>query len=226
MKILISSSNGDHIMIHQDNIKLNLKLQLFAHIAKQPAFHQFRSVEQLGYITALKQRNDSGVWGIQFVIQSTVKDPAQLDGRVEGFLKMFEDKLYEMTDDQFKSNVNALIDMKLEKYKNLREESTVYCREISDGTLRFDRQESEVAALRELTKQELFEFFNSYIKVDAPQRKTLSIQVYGCLHSAEFQSSIHESSSLQNCQIRDIFSFKRSRPFYGSFRGGLGQMKL
>ena len=42
------------------------------------------------------------------------------------------------------SNVNALIDMKLGKYNNLLEESVVYCKEIFDGTLRFDRQESEV----------------------------------------------------------------------------------
>ncbi|KAM0952029.1 putative insulysin [Dioscorea sansibarensis] len=211
-----------YIQVHQDNIKLNAKLQLFALMAKQPALHQLRSVEQLGYIIELRQSNYSGVWGLQFIIQSTVKDPAQLDGRVEAFLNMFETQLYEMTDDQFKSNVNALIDMKLGKYNNLLEESVVYCKEIFDGTLRFDRQESEVAALRELKKQELFEFFDSYIKVGAPKRKTLSIRVYGCLHSAEFQSSIHESSQPRNCQIRDIFNFKRSRPLYGSFRGGLG----
>ena len=42
------------------------------------------------------------------------------------------------------SNVNALIDMKLEKHKNLREECRFYWREISDGTLKFDRRESEV----------------------------------------------------------------------------------
>lgn len=42
------------------------------------------------------------------------------------------------------SNVNALIDMKLEKHKNLREESAFFWREISDGTLKFDRRECEV----------------------------------------------------------------------------------
>lgn len=42
------------------------------------------------------------------------------------------------------SNVNALIDMKLEKHKNLREESGFYWQEISDGTLKFDRREREV----------------------------------------------------------------------------------
>lgn len=38
---------------------LNVKLHLFALIAKQPAFHQLRSVEQLGYITALLQRHET-----------------------------------------------------------------------------------------------------------------------------------------------------------------------
>lgn len=42
------------------------------------------------------------------------------------------------------SNVNALIDMKLEKHKNLREESGFYWREICDGSLKFDRREAEV----------------------------------------------------------------------------------
>lgn len=42
------------------------------------------------------------------------------------------------------SNVNALVDAKLEKFKNLREESGFYWREIADGTLKFDRRESEV----------------------------------------------------------------------------------
>lgn len=42
------------------------------------------------------------------------------------------------------SNVDALIDMKLEKHKNLREESGFYWPEVYDGTLKFDRRECEV----------------------------------------------------------------------------------
>jgi hypothetical protein len=45
------------------------------------------------------------------------------------------------------SNVNALIDMKLEKYKNFREESAFFWGEISKGILKFDRKEAEVCAL-------------------------------------------------------------------------------
>lgn len=212
-----------YIQVHRDDFMLNVKLQLFALIAKQPAFHQLRSVEQLGYITVLMQRNDSGIRGVQFIIQSTVKGPEHIDLRVEAFLKMFETKLYEMPNDEFKNNVNALIDMKLEKHKNLREESGFYWREISDGTVKFDRRESEVAALRQITQQELIDFFNEYIKVGAPQKRILSVQVYGRQHSNEKEVN---KSEPQLVQIENIFSFRRSQPLYGSFKGGFGNMKL
>ncbi|GAU30048.1 hypothetical protein TSUD_332170 [Trifolium subterraneum] len=91
-----------YIQVGRDDFKLNAKLQLFALVAKQPTFHQLRSVEQLGYITVLMQRNDCGVHGLQFIIQSTVKAPGSIEQRVESFLKMFETKLKEMTIEEFK----------------------------------------------------------------------------------------------------------------------------
>ncbi|MQM15944.1 hypothetical protein Taro_048894, partial [Colocasia esculenta] len=236
-----------YVQVHRDEIKLNVKLQLFALIAKQPAFHQLRSVEQLGYMTMLMQRfvlmsigffckiiseklhhcrNNLGIWGMQIIVQSSVKDPAYLDARVKAFLEIFENTLREMTVEEYKSNVNALIDMKLEKYKNLKEESSFYWREIADGTLRFDRKESEVAALRDLTHQELIEFFDDHIKVSALKRKTLSVEVYGGRHLEEYKVAKSEPSQPQKVRIDDIFSFRRSRPLYGSFKGVFVQMKL
>ncbi|XP_041998560.1 insulin-degrading enzyme-like 1, peroxisomal [Salvia splendens] len=214
-----------YIQVHQDDFKLNVTLQLFAVIAKQPAFHQLRSVEQLGYITVLMQRNDSGVRGVQFIIQSNVKGPGQIDLRVESFLKMFETKLYEMPNDEFKSNVNALIEMKLEKHKNLQEESTFYWREVFDGTFKFDRRECEVAALKQITQKDLIDFFNEYIKVGAPLKKGLSVRVYGSAHASEYKTD-NSQPPVSYVPIEDIFSFRRSRPLYGSFKGGFGHLKL
>ncbi|XP_057982106.1 insulin-degrading enzyme-like 1, peroxisomal [Malania oleifera] len=215
-----------YVQVNRDDFMLNVKLQLFALTAKQPAFHQLRSVEQLGYITALMQRNDFGIRGVQIIVQSTVKGPGGIDARVEAFLKMFETKLYEMTCDEFKSNVNSLIDVKLEKHKNLREESAFYWREISDGTLKFDRRESEVAALKQLTQQELIDFFNEYIKVGASLRKTLSVRVYGSLHSSELDEDRGKADQPHSVLIDDIFSFRRSQPLYGSFKGAFGHVRL
>ncbi|KAF8395832.1 hypothetical protein HHK36_019786 [Tetracentron sinense] len=214
-----------YIQVHQDDLMLNVKLQLFVLIAKQPAFHQLRSVEQLGYITMLVHRYSRSA--IYRPIHSKARqDPRQIDLRVEAFLKAFESKLYEMTNGEFKSNVNTLIDMKLEKYKNLGEESRFYWQEIVRGTLKFDRKESEVAALQQLTQQELINFFDEYIKIGAPKRKTLSIQVYGGLHSTEYKAVKSELTKPESMRIDDIISFRRSQPLYGSLKGGLSHMKL
>ncbi|XP_050230327.1 insulin-degrading enzyme-like 1, peroxisomal [Mercurialis annua] len=216
-----------YIQVHQDEFMLNAKLQLFTLIAKQATFHQLRTIEQLGYITILSPRNDYGVHGVQFTVQSTVKDPAHIDLRVEAFLKMFENKVYEMTDDEFEDNVKALIGTKLEKHKNLWEESGFYWNEISSGTLKFDRRECEVAALKQLTKQQFVDFFNEFLRIGAPQKRTLSIRVYGSLHSLEYTTD-HTSEPTQpdSARVDDIFSFRRSQPLYSSFKGSIGHTKL
>ncbi|CAD6269277.1 unnamed protein product [Miscanthus lutarioriparius] len=210
-----------YIQVHQDDAILNTKLKLFSLIASQPAFHQLRTVEQLGYITSLSVRSDYGVLALQVVIQSTVKDPSYLDVRVDEFFKMFESKIYELSDKDFKRIVKSLTDSKLEKCKNLWQQSYFYWGEIEAGTLKFDRSSSEVAVLRELKKEEFIEFLDQYIKVGAPQRRTLSVQVFGSNHSAEFKKAINEADTPKTYRITDMFGFKRSRPLYSSLKGEL-----
>ncbi|GAB2267016.1 hypothetical protein Dimus_002001 [Dionaea muscipula] len=112
-------------------------------------------------------------------------------------------------------NVHALIDLKLEKHKNLYEESMFYWCEILYGTFKFDRYESEVAALRQLTQEEFIDFLGEYIKIGAPRRKTLSIRVYSASHSSEYEADESAVDQTQTIQIDDIFSFRRSQPLYG-----------
>ncbi|KAL2320761.1 hypothetical protein Fmac_029730 [Flemingia macrophylla] len=214
-----NSSLVYYIQVGRDDFKLNVKLQLFVLVAKQPAFHQLRSVEQLGYITVLKERNDCGIRGLHFKIQSTVKSPGNIEQRVEAFLNVFGIKLLEMTNDEFKSNVNALIDMKLEKHKNLREESVFFWREIKHGTLRFDRRDCEVEALKQLSLQDLIDFFNEYVKVGAPRKESLSLRIHGNRHASEYKV---EASEPNSAKIHNIFTFRRSQSLYGSFKGVSG----
>ncbi|EMS49095.1 Zinc-metallopeptidase, peroxisomal [Triticum urartu] len=221
-----NSSVVQYIQVHQDDALSNIKLELFSLISSQPAFNQLRTVEQLGYITYLSLRSDRGVWALEVVIQSTVKDPSYLDSRIDEFFKTFESKIHELSDKDFKRNVKSLIDSKLEKFKNLWEESGFYWGEIEAGTLKFDRVESEVALLRELKKEEFIEFFDEYIKVDAPQRRTVSVQVFSGNHLAEFKKAIAEADPPKTCRITDIFGFKRSRPLHRSLKGGPGLITM
>lgn len=80
----------------------------------------------------------------------------------------------------------------------------------------------QVAALRELTKKELVDFFNEYVNVDGPKRKSLSVQVFGGLHSAEYKIALNDESENKANRIDDLIKFRHSRPLYGSFSGGFG----
>lgn len=84
----------------------------------------------------------------------------------------------------------------------------------------------QVAALKQLTQKELVDFFDEHIKIGAPRKKSLSVRVYGSPHSSEFKTDQSEPTEPNSVQIEDIFTFRRSRPLYGSFRGGFGHMKL
>ncbi|XP_020881483.1 insulin-degrading enzyme-like 2 isoform X2 [Arabidopsis lyrata subsp. lyrata] len=206
-----------YIQVHQDEFSMNSKLQLFELIAKQAMFHQLRTIEQLGYITSLSLSNESGVYGVQFIIQSSDKGPGHIDSRVESLLKDLESKFYNMSDEEFKSNVTTLIDMKLEKDKNLDEESWFYWAEIQAGTLKFNRIDAEVAALRELKKDELIDFLDKYIRLDAPNKKSLSICVYGNQHLKEMANDKDKIPST-SIEIEDIVCFRKSQPLYGSLK--------
>ncbi|PHU16875.1 Zinc-metallopeptidase, peroxisomal [Capsicum chinense] len=214
-----------YIQVHPDEYIENVKLQLFVLIAKQPAFDQLRSVEQLGYITSLSRTSDAGVRGLQLIVQSSVKDPRYIESRFQAFLKLLETQLLDMSDDEFKKKVNALIDIKLEKFKSLSEETSFFWWEMSAGTYRFDRIENEVAALKQITKTDLIDFFNEYVNAGAPKRKSLSLQVFGSSHSSEFKSGKVDPAEPNVIQIEDIYSFRRSRPLHHSFKGDLVHLK-
>ena len=83
-----------------------------------------------------------------------------------------------------------------------------------------------MAALRELKKEEFIEFFDQYIKVGTPQRRTLSVQVFGGNHSTEFKTAVTEADPPKTYRITDISGFKRSRPLYGSLKGGPGRITM
>ncbi|XVE61130.1 hypothetical protein DITRI_Ditri06bG0014900 [Diplodiscus trichospermus] len=155
-----------------------------------------------------------------------IQSPREIDLRVEAFLKMLEKIIHEMTNEEFKSNVKALIDMKMEKHKNLWAESVFYWGEITNGTLKFDRREAEAAILRDLTQQDFIDFFDEYIKVGSPRKKTLSVRIYGKKHLYDYKSEKSEPLELNSVRIEDILGFRRSQPHYGGSFKGFSDMKL
>jgi insulysin len=159
-----------------DSPKVNALTELVAHIGKRPAFHQLRTVEQLGYLTFFTSYWTLSVRNLVFIIQSSAHSAVYLESRVENFLPVLRESLSQLTQEEFTAQIEELAKVKLERPKRLREVASRDWREIDDGVERFDRQEDEVAELRKLTHEELLEFFDKNI-LDVTSRKKVAVHV-------------------------------------------------
>lgn len=73
------------LQIGLDSTAMNVKTELLSQIIKEPCFNILRTQEQLGYIVYSGVRSASGVYGLDFIVQSE-KKPKFLDSRIENFI--------------------------------------------------------------------------------------------------------------------------------------------
>lgn len=120
------------------NTRNNAILELFCQVINESCFNVLRTQEQLGYIVASGSRNFGGVQGVRIIVQSD-KSPVHLDERIENFVSITENCLNQMTDEEFKTHVEALALIKLEEPKRMSKQSDIYWNEISSHQYNFDR---------------------------------------------------------------------------------------
>lgn len=124
------------------DVKARAALALFAHIVSEPAFNQLRTVEQLGYIVSSSNWGSTGSLGWRLVIQSE-KNPVFLENRVDNFLDTtVKPLLEEMPIEEFEQKRKSLVQKKLEKFKNLGDETNSFWTHITSGYHDFMRRTS------------------------------------------------------------------------------------
>lgn len=101
---------------------LRAKTLLLDQITHEPAFDQLRTKEQLGYVVFSGARTSSTTIGYRFIIQSE-KTAEYLESRIDSFLTGFKDTLDKMTESEFEGHKRSLTTKRLEKLKNLDQES-------------------------------------------------------------------------------------------------------
>lgn len=124
----------------------------------------------------------------------------------------------EIDENTWKNLISGVISKKLEKYKNLREESSRHWREISNRLYRFDKVQEEVDHLRSLSPSDLKTFYQTYVSNDGAQRRLLLAQVYGKNHPIpelpSIQDQIQRNSIYVSEKLDGLVEFKRTRPLY------------
>jgi len=127
-----------YLMVGQNQDReLRARLQLMSQMMDEPCFNTLRTQEQLGYIVGSGMTVLSTVQGFRILIQSE-KDCDYLEKRIDNFLINFDKELEEISEEDFGKHKIGLINKRLEKLKNLSEESGRLWHHVSSEAFDFD----------------------------------------------------------------------------------------
>ncbi|XP_071799391.1 nardilysin-like [Asterias amurensis] len=148
---------------------------------EEPCFDVLRTQEQLGYSVYPTCRNSFGIVGFSVTVatQATKFSVLHVEERIDTFLETFQHKMRTATtEEEFKTNVDSLINLKQCADNHLGEEVDRNWWEILSHTYVFDRLQREVEALKSLSQEEVCDFLVDHIRGGANFQK-LSTQVVG-----------------------------------------------
>lgn len=149
---------------------------LLDQLTHEPAYDQLRTKQQLGYVVFSGVRSTTTALGFRFLVQSE-KVPAFLEGRVDAFLSEFADTLAGMSEEVFEGHKRSLIVKRLEKPKNLNQETARHWIQICNEYYDFEFAKKDAAEIKLLTKADMMEFFQHYIHPQSPHRAKLSVHL-------------------------------------------------
>ncbi|OWB55534.1 hypothetical protein B5S28_g1406 [[Candida] boidinii] len=156
-----------------DNYRDRVITELIAQILHEPFFNRLRTNEQLGYVVFSGLRETRTTFGLRLLIQSE-RSTSYLLSRIESFLKKLKYELNNnLTIEEFEKHVNAVIQKKLQKPKNLKEEKIRYWNRIATGFYDFNRRETDINILKSIKIEELIKFFNDKVINDDSNGKII-----------------------------------------------------
>lgn len=173
-KLVVAEPNPDnanaasYVMLQSlsEDPKEHVLFEIVGSILSERFYEDLRTKQQLGYIVSSGVRGLGKTRYIGFIAQSSVASSATLTGAIIKFLDKAKGNLLDkLTAGDFAVYVKSLIDNKAEPDKQLATEVTRNWGEIGSGRFQFDRAQREIAALLDLKKEDLLQFWDEiYVK--------------------------------------------------------------
>ncbi|XP_073936245.1 nardilysin isoform X3 [Castor canadensis] len=153
-------------------------MELLVMHMEEPCFDFLRTKQTLGYHVYPTCRNTSGILGFSVTVgtQATKYNSEVVDKKIEEFLSSFEEKIENLTEDAFNTQVTALIKLKECEDTHLGEEVDRNWNEVVTQQYLFDRLAHEIEALKSFSKSDLVNWFKAH---RGPGSKMLSVHVVG-----------------------------------------------
>ncbi|WP_420590231.1 insulinase family protein [Bacterioplanoides sp.] len=136
---------------------------LLGQILSAPYYQYMRTEQQLGYIVFATPYPQQTVPALAFIVQSPDTEPQQLLQHSETFFKQYKEKLAALTPEEFSSFKQGLINLLLEKPKNLAEKASRFWRELNQHRYQFNTMESIAKEVETLTLEDITTLYKQAI---------------------------------------------------------------
>lgn len=194
-------------------------IELMSKIVEEPFFAELRTRQQLGYIVSSGLRAVEETRCLAFIAQSSVATADTLATEMVKFLDSIQEKCLDpLTERDIAVYSKALIERKTEPDKTLAIEVTRNWAEIASGRLQFDRLQREAAALLDIRKADLVEFWSKLYYSDKRRMLVSEIIPHAGpassmqpLKSTGYAIGVDDGSKGIRLGVNDIEKFRNDR---------------
>jgi insulysin len=117
---------------------LRAKALLFAQVADEPCFDQLRTKEALGYVV-FNGVSSHNTWLSYRILVQSERTPEYLESRIDAFLTGLAQELKDMPEHKFQKHKRSLINKRLERLKNLSQETGRFWNHILSEAFDFEQ---------------------------------------------------------------------------------------
>ena len=190
------------IQLGQRSPELQAALMVLDSLMQPQFYNDLRTSQQLGYIVNSGMTVLEKTLGLIFIVQSGEYNTATLEQRMDAFLLKFNDSLKELPDAELNNIKKSVLNSKLQKTTSVTVEAGRLFTLAFEKNADFDANSQEIRALEELTREDILDVVNSYLR-PSKQRK-LILRMSGKDHAAgdsagELISSIAKFNARYAC---------------------------
>ncbi|PRQ34771.1 putative insulysin [Rosa chinensis] len=152
-----------------------------------------------------------GVFGFYFIVQSSEYNPIYSQRRVDNFMNGLEDVLQGLDDDSFENYRGGLMAKLLAKNSSFINETNRLESDYPCKRYTFDYAKRVAEELSSLQKEDVVNFYKTYLQQSSPKRRRLAIRGWGCKTDLK-EAAESQRESVQ--VIEDLEAFKMSSVFH------------
>ena len=136
-------------------LQTQARIAVLGQLLEAPFYSQLRTEEQLGYIVSARYSPMLDAPGLSLLVQSPSKDSKTLFSRMDAFLTRFDSRVKSLDEAALASYRDAVVDSLTQKPRKLSELAARNWSELSFGWTGFDRRQQLVAAVEQVSAQDI-----------------------------------------------------------------------